>query len=93
MSFINNFIAGANIVVSRLKTKIFWVNFAKVAIPFFIMVTLISLFLNSWRDIFAGDFAKVNEVNFSEGKWKKFWGIKIFISFFYGLWVTNKKMK
>lgn len=92
MSFIKNFIEGAKIVFVRMQTKVFWSNFAKVAIPFFIIVTLISLFLNSWRDIFAGDFLKVNEANFTNGKWKNFWGMKLFISFFYGLYVTHKKM-
>jgi len=49
--------------------------------------------MNSWRDIFAGDFAKVNTTNFANGKWKSFWGLKVVISTFYGIWVTNKKMK
>ncbi|TMM32258.1 hypothetical protein FDT66_01990 [Polaribacter aestuariivivens] len=79
--------------LQKIKQPLFWSNFAKVAIPFFILVTLISLFMNSWREIFAGDFAKVNEVNFANGKWKTFWGLKIVISVFYGIWVTSKKMK
>lgn len=77
----------------KIKHPQFWPNFLKVAIPFFIVVTLISLILNSWRDIFAGDFAAVAETNFNDGKWKNFWGIKLFISFFYGLYITNKNMK
>lgn len=84
---------GSKIIVARIQTKVFWINLVKVAIPFFILVTLISLFMNSWRDIFAGDFTTVNETNFANGKWVSFWGIKIFICFFYGFWVTNKKMK
>ncbi|QTD38840.1 hypothetical protein JL193_06170 [Polaribacter batillariae] len=79
--------------LEKIKQPLFWTNFAKVAIPFFILVTLISLFMNSWRDIFAGNFTKVNEVNFANGKWKTFWGLKLVISTFYGIWVTNKKMK
>tara|TARA_R110002049_G_scaffold11147_5_gene53346 strand:- start:2016 stop:2264 length:249 start_codon:yes stop_codon:yes gene_type:complete len=79
--------------IEKIKQPLFWTNVAKVAIPFFIMVTIISLLMNSWRDIFAGDFAKVNEVNFAEGKWKSFWGLKVFLSAFYGIYVTNKKMK
>ena len=78
--------------LEKTKQPLFWNNFAKVAIPFFIMVTLISLFINSWNAIFAGDFAKVNEVNFADGKWMSFWGLKVFLSAFYGLYVTNKKM-
>jgi NTP pyrophosphatase (non-canonical NTP hydrolase) len=68
-------------------------NVRKVTIPFFIMVVLISLLLNSWEAIFAGNFDLVNEVNFSNGKWMNFWGFKLFLSLFYGIYVTNKKMK
>jgi len=57
------------------------------------MVVLISLFLNSLEAIFAGNFDLVNEVNFSNGKWMNFWGFKVFLSLFYGIYVTNKKMK
>ena len=72
MSFIKNFAAGAGIISARIQTKVFWTNFIKIAIPFFIVVTLFSLFLNNWRAIFAGDFIKVSETNFSDGKWKNF---------------------
>jgi fucose 4-O-acetylase-like acetyltransferase len=93
MSFIQNFTAGAKIVFARLQTRIFWQNFAKVAIPFFIVVTLISLLINSWREIFSGDFAAVSEANFNDGKWENFFGFKLFFSAFYALYITNKKMK
>ena len=79
--------------LEKIKQPLFWNNVSKVAIPFFIMVTLISLLMNSWEAIFAGDFGRVNEVNFSEGKWMNFWGLKVFLSAFYGIYVTNKKMK
>ena len=79
--------------IEKIKNPIFWSNFFKVAVPFFIVVTLFSLFMNSWREIFAGDFAKVAEVNFNEGKWIRFWGIKLIITFLYGLYTTNKNMK
>ena len=93
MSFIQNFIAGAKIVFARLQTRIFWQNFVKVAFPFFIVVTLISLLINSWREIFSGDFAAVAEANFNDGKWENFFGFKLFFSTFYALYITNKKMK
>ena len=79
--------------LEKIKQAPFWNNVSKVAIPFFIMVTLISLLMNSWEAIFAGDFGRVNEVNFSDGKWLNFWGLKVFLSAFYGSYVTNKKMK
>lgn len=80
-------------VLEKMKTPDFWKNFLKVALPFFILVTLISLFMNNWRDIFAGDFAKVNEMNFTDGKWQRFWGFKIVISVVYGMYITIRKTK
>jgi hypothetical protein len=79
--------------LEKIKNTEFWSNFLKVAIPFFVVVTLVSLLMKSWREIFAGDFATVNEANFSEGKWQNFFGFKIIFSVFYGLYMTNKKMK
>ena len=64
MSFFNN-----------LKHPDFWQNFLKVAIPFFVIVTIFSLALNSWRDIFSGDFTKVVETNFSKRKMASFFWI------------------
>ncbi|MGB2225857.1 MAG: hypothetical protein ACPH5K_07895 [Polaribacter sp.] len=49
--------------------------------------------MNSWRDIFAGDFAAVNDYNFADGKWERFWGIKIVITILYGLYMANKNIK
>lgn len=77
----------------KIQRKDFWSALVKVFVPFFILLTLITLFMNSWRDIFAGDFAKVNEVNFSEGKWIRFFGIKFIITFVYSFWMTNRNMK
>ncbi len=77
----------------KIQQKEFWVITLKVAIPFFIFVTIISLLMSSWREIFAGDFAKVAEVNFNDGKWLQFWSYKIIFSLFYGMYMTNKNMK
>ena len=90
--FIKNFIEGAKIIFARMKTKLFWVNFAKVAIPFFIIVTIVSLLMNSSSEIFSGDFETVNQNNFADGKWRKFFGFKVIFTFVYGFYITNKKM-
>ena len=79
--------------LEKIKSPGFWTNVFKIALPFFLLVTVISLFMNSWRDIFAGDFAKVNEVNFTEGKWQRFFALKIIISYFYAFYVALKKTK
>ena len=80
-------------ILEKMKSPGFWTNVFKIALPFFILVTVISLFMNSWREIFAGDFAKVNEANFTDGKWKRFFALKIIISYFYALYVALKKTK
>ncbi|MFY0629832.1 MAG: hypothetical protein JXR05_05585 [Flavobacteriaceae bacterium] len=80
-------------IVRKMKQSGFWSNFAKIAIPFFIIFSILMLLINSWRDIFAGDFAKVNETNFADGQWISFFGMKIFITFFYALWMTLKNTK
>ena len=77
----------------KIKHPEFWRNFVRVAIPFFIIVVVISLLWNSWSNIFAGDFEAVASTNFNDGKWKTFFGVKVFVCFFYGLYVTNKNMK
>ncbi|WP_397445209.1 hypothetical protein [Polaribacter sp. R77954] len=77
----------------KIKQKEFWQNTFKIAIPFFIFVTIISLLMNSWREIFAGDFIKLVEDNFSNGKWIQFWSYKVFLSLVYGMYMTNKNMK
>ena len=79
--------------IKKIQQPQFWSNFVRVALPFFIIVTLISLFMNSWREIFAGDFTTVSKVNFDNGKWMRFFGIKMIISVIYGIYITNKNMK
>lgn len=79
--------------LEKIKQPIFWSNFAKVAIPFFVIVTVISLLINSSSEIFSGDFETLSENNFADGKWKNFFGFKVIFSAFYGLYITNKKMK
>jgi len=77
----------------KIQTQHFWINVFKVAFPFLILVTVISLLMNSWREIFSGDFNAVAETNFTNGKWMGFWLYKIVFSFIYGIYMTNKNMK
>lgn len=79
--------------LEKAQQKQFWINFLKVTIPFFILVIIVALIMGSSRDIFAGNWEAVDETNFANGKWKSFFGYKIFLSALYGLWITNKNMK
>lgn len=78
---------------NKMKTRGYWVNFSKVAIPFFLIFVVISLLWNSGGAIFSGNFDMVNEVNFSNGKWKPFFGSKLIGSIIYGIWMTSKNTK
>ena len=77
----------------KIKQPLFWRNFAKIAIPFFILVIVVSLLLESSGAIFSGDFESVNQENFANGKWKTFFGFKVVFTFVYALFITNKNMK
>jgi hypothetical protein len=79
--------------LENIKNPQFLSNFLRVAIPFFLVVTLLPLLINSSSEIFSGDFKTVHATNFSDGKWKNFFGFKIVFSALYGLYITNKKMK
>ena len=79
--------------LQKIKQPQFWNNLVRVAVPFFSIVTLFSLFFNSWEAIFSANWAAVSEANFENGKWIPFWGTKVVVCFVYGMYVTNKNMK
>lgn len=79
--------------INKIKQPLFWQNFAKIALPFFIVVVVISLLIESSSAIFSGDFQAVNQENFANGKWKTFFGFKIVFTAVYALYITNKNMK
>jgi hypothetical protein len=77
----------------KMKQPEFWPNFAKIAIPFFVILVVMTLLWRSWSDIFAGNFDVISESHFKNGKWIAFFASKIVASVIYGLYVTNKNMK
>ena len=79
--------------LQKIQQGNFWINVLKVTIPFLVIVTLFSLFFNSGTAIFSGDFKTVNEFNFSNKKWIRFWLSKVVISLIYGIYISNKNTK
>ncbi|WP_298782238.1 hypothetical protein [uncultured Polaribacter sp.] len=77
----------------KIKQPIFWSNFIKIALPFFIILIVMTLLWRSWSDIFAGNFHAISESHFKNGKWIAFFASKTIASIIYGLYVTNKNMK
>ena len=76
--------------LKNLRNSNFWRLFLHFAAPFFIFVTIFSLLINSFSDVFSGNFDKVYQNNFSDGKWKIFFTPKIVLSIIYGLYMANK---
>ncbi len=77
----------------KIKLPEFWLNFLKVSVPFFIILTFITLLWKDWNAFLKGDFNLIADENFRNGKWVVFFGVKIVTSIIYGLYVTNKNMK
>ncbi|PKH50606.1 hypothetical protein CXF68_07810 [Tenacibaculum sp. Bg11-29] len=80
-------------LLKKIKKGSFWVNVLKVGVPFLVFVALFSIVVNSGGALFSGDFEIVNTINFSEGKWKRFWLTKATVSILYAVYVVNKKTK
>tara|TARA_R110002073_G_scaffold40547_5_gene115326 strand:- start:486001 stop:486249 length:249 start_codon:yes stop_codon:yes gene_type:complete len=77
----------------KIKTTIFWTNTLKISLLFFVFLIVVSLLINSFSDIFKFDMAAIEETNFADGLWKRFFLSKLIISILYGMWVTNRNMK
>ena len=79
--------------IENMKQAKFWRLFINFSIPFFLFVTVFSLLINSFSDVFAGNFTAVNATNFASGKWRAFFTPKIVLSLVYGFYMANKNMK
>jgi len=79
--------------LQKVQQPEFWKLFLKVAIPFFVILTIITLLFNSWSNIISGDFTAVSEEHLNNGKWVPFFTTKTIAAILYGLWMTNRSMK
>lgn len=77
----------------KLQLPVFWINTFKIALTFFIVLTIISLLFHSFSDLVSMNLVAVMENNFYDGKWISFFGIKIIFSLVYGMWMTARNMK
>ena len=79
--------------LKNLRNSNFWRLFLHFAAPFFIFVTIFSLLISSFSDVFSGNFDNVYQTNFVDGKWKAFFTPKIVLSLVYGFYMANKNSK
>ena len=77
----------------NIKKSLFWINAIKIGIVFVFFLSIVSLLLNSFSDIFSGNWQAVLEQNFSNQLWKRFFTTKVIAGFVYGVYVSNKNMK
>ncbi|MDB2413801.1 hypothetical protein N9W32_02810 [Flavobacteriaceae bacterium] len=77
----------------NIKKSFFWLNTIKIGIVFVFFLSIVSLLLNSFSDIFSGNWQAVLEQNFSNQLWKRFFSTKVIAGFVYGVYVSNKNMK
>jgi len=77
----------------NIKKSLFWINAIKIGIVFVFFLSIVSLLLNSFSDIFSGNWQAVLEQNFSNQLWKRFFSNKVIAGFVYGVYVSNKNMK
>ncbi len=77
----------------NIKKTSFWANVLRIGFVFLLIISIISLFIYSFKDIFALDWKAVADTNFNNGQWKRFFASKTIASFVYGVYVTNKNMK
>jgi len=79
--------------MKNIQVAGFWKKFALIAIPFFVVLVIISLIMSNAKAFFSFDLEVISELNFSEGKWKQFFAIKLVISLLYGFVIAVKKSK
>ena len=77
----------------NIKKSLFWINAIKIGIVFVFFLSIVFLLLNSFSDIFSGNWQAVLEQNFSNQLWKRFFSTKVIAGFVYGVYVSNKNMK
>ena len=69
----------------NIKKSFFWLNTIKIGIVFVFFLSIVSLLLNSFSDIFSGNWQAVLEQNFSNQLWKRFFSTKVIAGFVYGV--------
>ncbi len=77
----------------KIKTRVFWKKVFLIAFTFFIALTLFSLMMSDASAFFSLDFEKISELNFENGKWKSFFGVKLIVCILYGILTAGRKTR
>ncbi|HET8884799.1 MAG TPA: hypothetical protein VFM70_00450 [Salinimicrobium sp.] len=79
--------------LDNFKSAFFWSNVAKLAIFFFVVFILISLLISHFSDVFAGNWEAIAEAEWTDGKWKSYFLIRIAISIAYAVYMVSRKSR
>ena len=77
----------------KIKTRVFWKKVVLKALSFFIALTLFSLIMSDVKAFFSLDFNKISELNFNNGKWKSFFGVKLVVCIIYGILTADRNKR
>ena len=68
-------------------------NALKIFAFIFPTLVVLALLFESGSAVFSGDWETVDTQNFSDGKWVRFFGVKLLFSLGYGIIVSLRKSK
>ncbi len=68
-------------------------NALKISAFIFPTLVVLALLFESGSSLFKGEWETVNAQNFSDGKWIRFFGVKLIFSLGYGIIVSLRKSK
>lgn len=77
----------------KIKRPEFWMITFKIAFTFFVILVVLSLLFNSFSAIIDIDLQTIIDENLSDGKWVRFFGVKILVALIYAIWTTARNTK
>ncbi|MGB7784486.1 MAG: hypothetical protein WBL27_00145 [Salinimicrobium sp.] len=78
-------------ILENFKSPDFWVKVFQLALVFFVIFVGMTLIISHFQAIFSGDFAKIYEDEWADGKWVNYFLIKIVISVVYAIYMTSRR--
>ena len=77
----------------KLKKRIFWIAFTKIAFSFFVILIFVSFLIATLKGAFSDAFSNHFNNYLQHQNWISFFGIKFVGAALYGLYTANKNFK
>ena len=78
-------------IFENFKSPDFWVKVFQLALIFFVIFVGMTLIISHFQAIVSGDFAKIYEDEWANGKWVNYFLIKFVISVVYAIYMTSRR--